>query len=179
MQTTSEKKGDVKILSAYSPKKRVQVQFEGKGRTKQSFKDECDINNIIARFLRTGVMDFTQKNEPRYSDVTGIEFDQAMRVVAHARTMFEELPAKIRAEFENDPAAFLDFVQDPANREACEELGLMRRAEPPPVGGQADASAAAAAAGASEAGEEEVKNLTSKAGKPASATPPKKGGQGG
>lgn len=112
--------------TAYGPKLRVQVDNVSPSRTKQAFKDECDINTIISRFLRTGVMNFTAKNEPRYGDCTGIEFDAAMRTVANAQSLFNELPAALRHRFENEPAKFLDFVQDEKNREEATALGLLK-----------------------------------------------------
>lgn len=116
----------VVIRSAYSKKQKVQTHFTGVGRTKQSFKAECDINTIVSRFLRTGVLDFANKNQPRYGDTTGIEYQSAMQVVASAKTLFNELPAALRDRFENEPALFLDFIQDPRNRDEARELGLLK-----------------------------------------------------
>lgn len=126
MQTKMYKTSDEKIiLSAYVEKPRQQISFTGAGRTKQSFKAECDINNIMARFLKTGVLEFTQKNQPRYGDVTGLEYQSAINLVAGAKSMFNQLPAQLRDRFENEPAKFYDFVQNPRNREECEEMGLL------------------------------------------------------
>lgn len=121
------------IRSAYSHKPQFQLECPEKpfGRTKQSFKDECDINVIIRRFLRTGVMDFTARNEPRYGDCTGMEYTQAMQTVAAAKSLFNELPAALRARFDNEPALFLDFVQDDKNRDEARELGLLKPEEAP------------------------------------------------
>lgn len=116
----------VLIISAYSPKKRLRTTFSTKGRTKQAFKAECDINNILSRFLRTGVMDFANKNQARYGDCTGVEYQAAMCTVAAAKSMFNDLPAHIRNRFENEPAQFLDFVQDEKNREEAAALGLLK-----------------------------------------------------
>lgn len=112
--------------SAVSPRVRVALVFPAQGRTKQEFKAECDINNIMARYLRTGVIEFRNKYEPRYADVSGLDFNTAMEVVSKASSMFEELPAKLRERFENDPAKFLDFVGDEGNREEAKALGLIR-----------------------------------------------------
>lgn len=125
------------ILSAYSPKKRVQLKCSTLGRTKQAFKDECNINTIINRFLRTGVMDFAQKNQARYGDVTGIEYQSAMNTVAAAKSLFNELPAQLRDRFDNEPALFLDFVQDKRNEEEARELGLLK---PKPIAPTAEAT---------------------------------------
>lgn len=127
MQTIHEITSDEKIIySAYVLKPRHQIFFEGPGRTKQSFKAESDINNIMARYLKTGVLEFTQKNEPRYGDVTGFEYQSAMQIVANAKSMFNELPAELRRRFQNEPAQLLAFVQNEANRVEAEEMGLLR-----------------------------------------------------
>lgn len=112
--------------SAYSSKKRVQLFCTTKGRTKQSFKDECDINTIIRRFLKTGMLDYANKHEPRYGDTTGIEYTMAMQTVAAAKSIFNDLSAELRSRFENEPAKFLDFVNDEKNREEAQKLGLLK-----------------------------------------------------
>ena len=40
--------------------------------------------------------------------------------------MFNELPGAARHEFNNDPATFLKFVQDPKNADKLEKLGLAK-----------------------------------------------------
>lgn len=97
---------------------------------KQSFADECNINKIMAKFQRTGVLVHYAKHAPQYQDVPAIDYLEALNVVADASSMFEELPSTIRAKFENDPARFLEFVQNPKNLEECRKLGL---ANPSPV----------------------------------------------
>lgn len=123
------------ILSAYSKKIPHQLDCPEKpfGRTKQSFKAECDINTIIKRFLKTGVLDFVAKNEPRYGDVTGLEYTQACLTVAAAKSLFAELPAALRNRFENEPAKFLEFVQNDANYDEALKLGLVKAKVEPEV----------------------------------------------
>lgn len=116
--------------TAYGPKLKISTTFTGLGRTKQSHKNECDITQIMARYLRTGVIDFTAKNEARYADCTGWDFQSAMERVASAKTMFEEMPAQLRDRFENSPGKFLDFINDPKNLEEARELGLAKRKPP-------------------------------------------------
>lgn len=132
MQNSNANSDEKQILTAYGKKIKVRTFFTGAGRTKQSFKAECDINTIIDRYLKTGVLEYANKNEPRYGDVTGIEYQDAMQKVAAAKTLFNELPAGVRDRFDNEPALFLDFVQDDANREEAEKLGLLKPQEPPP-----------------------------------------------
>jgi len=46
--------------------------------------------------------------------------------------MFEELPSTIRAQFENNPEKFLEFVQNPDNLDKMRELGLAKAPQSPP-----------------------------------------------
>lgn len=128
----------IEFRSAYSPRLRVALSFPAQGRTKQSFKAECDINTIMARYLKTGMIDFVNKHAPQYHDVTGLDYQEALLVVAQSQTLFNELPSHIRLEFDNNPAEFLDFVNDPANAPEMAAMGLLtpeaaRRYAPAPA----------------------------------------------
>lgn len=95
------------------------------GVTKQAFADETNINKIIARWAKTGTLSHMAKWKPQYldlSDFAGLDFHQAQEKIARAQRMFEELPAEIRREFHQSPAAFLAYVNDPANSERLGEL---------------------------------------------------------
>lgn len=92
--------------------------------TKQSFKDECNINKIMDRFQITGAIDHYTNRSPEYGDTTAPDYLEANIIIANANSMFEELPSSIRAKFENDPAKFLAFVQDPKNADEMVSLGL-------------------------------------------------------
>lgn len=97
-----------------------------KNMTKQSFKDECNINKIMDKFQRTGVIDHYAKHGPTYGDATSVDLQDALNVISHAETMFEELPSSLRKKFENNPQKFLDFVQNSDNLEEMRELGLAK-----------------------------------------------------
>lgn len=118
---------DLPFRTAYSPQLKISLKFPAQGRTKQSFKDECDINVIMNRYMQTGRLpDQLNPQNPQYIDASGFDFDVAMQLVAEASTAFEELPSAIRAKFKNDPGAFLDFVHNPDNRAEMHEMGLLR-----------------------------------------------------
>ena len=93
---------------------------------KQSFKDECDINKIMAKFQKTGVLNHYAKHAPSYQDIPALEYADALNIIATADTMFEELPSELRKEFKNDPEVFLEFVQNPANLDQMREMGLAK-----------------------------------------------------
>lgn len=113
------------VKHAYSPRTPVLVTC-GESMTKQSFKDECDINTIMSRYMQTGVLPSTlNPQSPQYIDATGFDFDLAMNLVAEASSAFAQLPSAVRAKFNDDPGSFLDFAADPQNRSQMVEMGLL------------------------------------------------------
>ncbi len=61
---------------------------------------------------KTGIIDHYTKNSPRYGEIQAHTFTEAQMIVANAQSMFEELPSKARAAFNQDPARFLNFVNN-------------------------------------------------------------------
>ena len=93
---------------------------------KQSFRDECDINNILRKFNVTGQLPVGSV-QPQYGDFSGItDYQSALNAVMAAQDSFLQLPAKVRAKFDNDPALFLEFASDEANKDEMKALGLLR-----------------------------------------------------
>lgn len=92
------------------------------GRTKQSFKDETDINKILQRAQKTGTLSHLAKYEARYGDFSNFDFFEAQLKLSEGRTMFAELPSEIRREFNQSPAEFFDYVNNPANAERLGQL---------------------------------------------------------
>lgn len=112
--------------TAYSEKIRVALNFPENSRwTKQSFKEECDINTIMGRYMRTGELPMLNVSYPQYLDCSGMDFENHMQFISGAQSMFNELPSDIRNRFKNDPAAFLDFCSDENNRPQLAEMGLL------------------------------------------------------
>lgn len=118
------------IRSAYEPHHRVQIKCGGGSRTKQSFKAECDINNIMAKYQKTGSLAHAQQHQGEYGFASAVSFHEAMNIVTQAEQMFASLPSTLRNRFSNDPGAYLDFVQNPDNEDEMRELGLLVDREP-------------------------------------------------
>lgn len=99
--------------------------------TEQNHKDEADVNMIIRKHGVDLVQKTAQLQAPnmRFDDVTGNDFQEAMQIVANAQQSFEAMPSDIRKQFNNSPAEFLDFVQNPDNNDKLISMGL---AEAPP-----------------------------------------------
>ncbi len=94
--------------------------------TEQNHKNETDINSIIAKFDKTGLITHVSKIEGRFGDLSGVDFKMMQDQVAGATTMFEALPADIRAKFGNDPANLLAFMDNADNRAEAIELGMIK-----------------------------------------------------
>lgn len=108
-------------------RKSVKLICNDESRTHQSFKDECDINNIVRKYKRTGVVTHVTSKVGSFSDLSDVPtFHEAMNIVAEATQHFEQLPAALRKRFANDPAQFLDFVHDEKNLPEMRELGLLK-----------------------------------------------------
>lgn len=99
----------------------------------QSERDETDINEIVRRFGITGKLP-DNFQPPQYGDFTDIgDYRTALQAVRNAAESFMEMPAELRARFQNDPATLIDFLSDQANRAEAEKLGLVNPLPQPPV----------------------------------------------
>lgn len=113
-------------------------------RTKQAFKSECDVNEILKRYQKTGLPP-DMRQGGRYGDFSSVpQYQDALHIVARAQETFQAFPAKTRSEFQNDPAAFLAFCQDPKNADDLVRLGLAV-AKTPPKGGSEEPKATSGA----------------------------------
>lgn len=99
--------------------------------TQQSDLAESDINILMARYNSGGQL--PQVIEPgQYGDFTEItDYRDAQNAILAANEAFAEVPAKIREKFENDPAKFFEFVNNPENLPELRKLGLANPEEPP------------------------------------------------
>lgn len=117
---------EVRIRRPYVDRERRPSVPVGESMTQQNFKEECDVNNILRRFERDGVVEHLARYQGQYADVsTALGFREAMQVVCDAREAFESLPSGLRKRFGNSPEAFLAFVEDPANEDEMRRLGLL------------------------------------------------------
>lgn len=105
---------------------RVQVINTDPSMTKQCFEDECNINKIMSRYEKTGVIEHVAANSPQYGDFSDVsDYQGAMNRVIELQSEFMTLPPNLRARFFNDPMQFIDFVRDPKNSEELKKLGLV------------------------------------------------------
>jgi phage internal scaffolding protein len=123
-------------------RRRLQQPTVGPSRAQQHFREQCDINTIMSKYRKTGVLSHITAQMPTYLDlvsdeaITGaaVDYQTALNMVIAAGNAFDALPAQVRKRFDNDPAKFLEFADDPANRDELVSLGLAtpRPVEPDP-----------------------------------------------
>lgn len=93
--------------------------------TEQHHLEQCSIQHIMARYRKTGLIDHVNNYAGTYGDFANAPtFQEAQNIIADARTMFETVPATIRAEFDNDPTKYIEFMQNPENKQQIEDMGL-------------------------------------------------------
>jgi len=102
------------------------------GRTEQCHKKDCDINNILRKYDKTGLITHVNTSKAHYGDYTEVnEYQNSLNMVIQAQDMFSELPAEIRKKFANDPGNFFEFVTNPDNLDEMVKLGLAEQQEKP------------------------------------------------
>lgn len=91
-------------------------------RTKQAFKDECDINRLLQRATKEGALSHLEVHGAEYGEFANYDYHEAMTRLAKGREIFAQLPSEIRNEFQNDPGRFFSFVNAPENVDRLPEL---------------------------------------------------------
>jgi len=102
------------------------VEYSGEARTKQSMREECDINAIVAKARKGQAVSHLAKREPSYGDFSDVgDYKTALDRLRAADKYFLQLPARVRREFNNDPAEYLDALESGEGRERLERAGLV------------------------------------------------------
>lgn len=130
----------------HSPRLDMAIKFPKVGRTKSEFKESCDINYIMHKYLKTRVVPVMTKT-PIYGDFSEpFDYMTAQNALIAANDNFESLPADVRKKFDNDPAKFLEFATNPDNQDEMIKMGLLpeppKTTAEPKVEAEPDASAA-------------------------------------
>lgn len=121
----------MEFRSAYSDKSRSITPIVGESMTKQNHKNECDINFIMSKHAKTGLITHVSNKAPQYGEYETIDYKEAMNLVISAQESFDSLPATLRKRFGNDPNEYFQFVHDPDNRDEMIKMGLIKPSEPP------------------------------------------------
>lgn len=107
---------------------RIYKKDHGESLTEQSYKDECDIKNIIKSIDKNDLIKIKNAMDgvpDGVLDLTAPDFMEAMNIVAGAQQAFERFPSDIRDRFRNDPHELLKAIDDPLKHEELRQLGIM------------------------------------------------------
>lgn len=130
------------VRNKFSPRISVPAPEGNDGRVQEHYKDQVDINNILAKYRKTGVIDHVKKTQAKYGDFTDmLDVAGNLDKVKKAEQAFEQLPAELRNKFKNSIPAFFEYLKDDANTEECIKMGLKKpkdKAPEPITPGQPD-----------------------------------------
>lgn len=110
------------------------VRFTMPSKTEQAHKDEYDLNRLLARATKTGVLATAEQIRDVYfgdfSEI-GQAFENHLKL-REAEEHFMALPSKVREYFENDPKKLLKALADDSvgNVSKLIELGLVKKPDP-------------------------------------------------
>lgn len=114
----------------YESHSRPRIVFDpkkDKSLTNQADMEAADINKIMARYEKTGVLvdPLVGERKPTYGDFTHVKsYHETLGAIRRAEQAFNLLPAGVRNRFYNDPQQLIDFLEDPENDEEAVKLGL-------------------------------------------------------
>lgn len=119
------------MSSVYVEHDPVDQEHVDDGMTRQEFAAECDINTLMSRYERTGILPL-QSGEGEYLDLTEMPSDLQgiLGMMSAAQASFMQLPAIVRKEFDNDPVRFVEYCADKSNLPRLAEWGLAKPVEP-------------------------------------------------
>ncbi|WNK13415.1 MAG: internal scaffolding protein [Microvirus sp.] len=111
------------VYTRFNPAPQVGLKCEDQSLTQSHFLAECDINQILAKFRETGIID--EIGPGAYLDLSeSVDYQQAMHTIMAADNAFGSLPAVVRKEFNNNPGNYMEFLHNPDNYQKAVELGL-------------------------------------------------------
>ena len=112
------------FINPDTKKVKVLTKCEEKSNVEQSHRTE--IKKMVADAESRGLLRASVKFEGEMDDFPNYDFQDAQYKMAYAQSMFESLPSGIRAKFENNPAKFMDFANNPNNAQEMVQMGLRK-----------------------------------------------------
>lgn len=109
---------------------RVTTPVGTKSRTKQSETEATNVNTIMRKFQRTGVIDHWNQRRPEFGDFSQSQsLQENMDKVMEASDAFNELDAHVRRAADNDPIKLLALMATEEGLESLRAAGMFL--EPP------------------------------------------------
>lgn len=118
-----------RFWTKFDPPPSVPITFTKPSLTEQSHKQECDINCIINRYKKTGVLGgIDQAREMFFGDFSEVgSYHEVQNIIKDAGEKFLQLPSEVRSAFDNDPAKLLDALKDNSQIGKLIDLGIIKQ----------------------------------------------------
>lgn len=116
----------IPFQTAFGKHRSCDIDTGSLSEVQQDMRDECDINFIMAKYQKSGLIEHVNRIDGSYGDfMHASDYQTSLNEVLAARAAFDSLPSSLRYRFQNDPAQFLEFVQNDSNRDEMIQLGLI------------------------------------------------------
>jgi len=108
------------------PEERGAIDFTGEvSRTKQAERDMVDVNAIVRKHRKSGVVSHLNGKAPQYGDFSrSATLQEALDGVDDAMYSFRRLPAEVRAMAENNPVRLLQMLATEDGSQMLIDAGL-------------------------------------------------------
>ena len=121
------------IERVHARRKRVYTINNEPSMTDQSQADDCDVNLVMNRVLKTRDESILKRKQGFYAEVSEFrDLGTHLMQVQEAQEAFMALPAELRRKFNNNPVEMIEFLDDPSKIEESITLGLRVKTEEAP-----------------------------------------------
>jgi len=106
------------------PYPRVHSPIDEKSMTQQHFTQQVNVNNIVEAYSATGVDLYAEhKATEKYGTVPSKTYFEALCEVKEFENYFNELPQHVREQFQNDPHAYYEALNQPISENTTPDKG--------------------------------------------------------
>ncbi|UDN67526.1 internal scaffolding protein [robinz microvirus RP_38] len=115
------------VRHPYDYNHRVKVTFKNPSLTHQSFAESADVNYIISRFDRTGLLE-SSDSEQQYADVTGLQIDltesynDSLQKIEAVKKYDNEIKAESAKRAKAEQAEFEEYKKQKSEDKKLEEF---------------------------------------------------------
>lgn len=115
-------------LLRYEKTEDMKLHTGSESKVQQHFKDEVDINKMIKKYKKTGLMRGISPDKMRFGDFSNVPDYMTLRnKVINIEQLFMKYPSEVRARFDNDASKFVEFMQNSDNFAEAVKLGIVDR----------------------------------------------------
>lgn len=113
----------------YTPFEKPTIDASKDGLTKQSFKDDCDMNIIVRKYQQSGFVDHINRQNPNFGIAPNSDFYQTQLAIANVKSLYENLSDVSRGRFAS-VSDLMEALIDPARITELTDLGIFQETEP-------------------------------------------------